>query len=183
MLQLRDVAAAVATRQGAPYVIADLALPHDTDPEVVGLPGVVRVDLAALAELPATRASEADVAGARAIVTEEVAAFAAGQAALRVEPVVVSLRARAARVVEDEIRRLRLRLPGMTDQELHEVERAMRRATATLLHAPTVRVKQRAADPDGYRYAEVLHELFDLDTAVVEAITDLQVDPPAGGAS
>ena len=37
-----------------PLVVLDLALPHDTEPVIEDLPGVTRVDLAALASLPAT---------------------------------------------------------------------------------------------------------------------------------
>ena len=46
------------------------------------------------------------------------------------------------------------------EAELEEVSRAMRRTVSTLLHRPTVRMKELAADPDGARYATTLHRLF-----------------------
>lgn len=71
-----------------------------------------------------------------------------------------------------------------------EVERAMRRAMATLLHQPTVRMKQLAAEPGGDRYAEALSALFDLDpslpASVVNPLADLDpgtVAPPHGPGS
>ena len=52
----------------------------------------------------------------------------------------------------------------------------MRRALGALLHTPTVRMKQLAADPDGDRYAATLHRLFDLDPESVAAFTQADAD-------
>jgi glutamyl-tRNA reductase len=170
VLTVDDVAAARARSGGAPLVVVDLALPHDVDEAVGALDGVTRIGLAELAELPAAQASERDVDLARAIVAEEVRAHVASMAAQRVEPIVVSLRARADAVVDAEIQRLRLRLPSLDDAAADELARSLRRAVQTLLHTPTVRMKELAGDPDGARYATALHRLFDLDPAAIAAI-------------
>jgi glutamyl-tRNA reductase len=174
-------------------VVIDLALPHDVDEAVAALPGVTRIDLNVLADLPAARASEQDVELARTIVADEVRAHLASIAALRVEPIVLSLRARADAVVEAELQRLRLRLPGLGDAAADELARSLRRTVQTLLHTPTVRMKELAADPDGARYATALHRLFDLDPAAIAAIeaaddtvapqSDPSFDDLLGGAS
>lgn len=184
-----QVEAVLPQRAGRPLVVVDLALPHDTDPELAALPGVVRIDLARLAELPDARASESDVALARRIVDEELEAYVAAQAALRVAPVVVSLRARASDVVDAELGRLRLRLAGVDDRVMFEVERSLRRTVSTLLHTPTVRMKQLASDPEGTRYAEVVRALFDLDSGALDAVSggvevvpaEIADDGPADG--
>jgi glutamyl-tRNA reductase len=166
-----------------PLVVLDLALPHDVEPEVGDLPGVTRIDLAALATMPATAASEADVRDARAIVAEEVEAYLAAVAGQAVEPVLVSLRAHLGGVLDAEMDRLRLRLTGLDADAMAEVERAMRRAMATLLHQPTVRMKQLAAEPGGDRYAEALSALFDLDPSLPASVVDPSADlDPATGA-
>ncbi len=62
----------------------------------------------------------------------------------------------------------------------------MRRAMATLLHNPTVRMKQLAAEPGGDRYAAALSALFDLDPSLPASVVDPAADfprPPAGGPS
>jgi glutamyl-tRNA reductase len=165
-----------------PLVILDLAMPHDTDPEVGGLPGVTRVDMSGLANLPQTEAAEVDVAAARTIVADEVEAFLASVAAQQVEPTLVSLRAHAGSVLDAEMARLRVRLATVDDATMAEVERAMRRAIATLLHNPTVRMKQLAALPDGGRYAEALSALFDLDPSLPASVLDPTGDlKPEGG--
>jgi glutamyl-tRNA reductase len=165
----------VAARSGAgaelPLVVVDLALPHDTAESIADLDGVRRIDLAALAEVPEASAPEHDVELARAIVADEVRAHLAAMAALRVEPIVVSLRARADQVVEAELQRLRLRLPELDDAATTELARSLRRAVSTLMHTPTVRMKELAADPDGARYATALHRLFDLDPEAIAALT------------
>jgi glutamyl-tRNA reductase len=190
-----DAATLAGARAGStsPLVVVDLALPHDTDPAIAGLPGVTRIDLETVAALPGAAASEHDVEVARAIVTEEVLAHVGAVAALRVEPIVVSLRARADDVVDAELQRLRLKLPGLDDQAADEVARSLRRAVSTLLHTPTVRMKQFAADPDGERYAAALHRLFDLDPESIAALSvpeevatpvaDASYDELLGGAS
>jgi glutamyl-tRNA reductase len=155
----------------APLAIVDLALPHDTEEAIASLPGVTRIDLASLADVPEAHAPERDVELARGIVVDEVRAHLAAIAAQRVEPIVVSLRSHADQVVQAELDRLRIKLPGLTDVELDEVSRAMRRTVSTLLHRPTVRMKELAADPDGARYATTLHRLFDLDPEAIAAVS------------
>ncbi|HSN06096.1 MAG TPA: glutamyl-tRNA reductase [Candidatus Angelobacter sp.] len=174
-----DIAAA---RFGAttPLVVVDLALPHDAEVSIGQLAGVRRIDLAALAELPEANAPERDVELARSIVADEVRAHLSAMAALRVEPIVVSLRARADQVVEAELQRLRMRLPELDDAAAAELARSLRRAVSTLLHTPTVRMKELAADPDGARYATALHRLFDLDPAAIEALTTADEPTTAG---
>ncbi len=155
-----------------PLVILDLAMPHDTDPAVSELPGVTRIDLAGLATLPATAASEADATAARQIVADEVQAYLASAAAHQVEPTLVSLRAHGGTVLDAEMARLRLRLTAVDDGTMAEVERSMRRAINTLLHNPTVRMKQLAAQPGGDRYAEALSALFGLDPSLPASVLD-----------
>jgi glutamyl-tRNA reductase len=179
----RGRAAAEPGRDARPLVILDLAVPHDTGPDVADLPGVTRIDLAVLGSLPATEASESDIAAARTIVADEVEAHLAAAAAQQVEPTLVSLRAHAGSVLESEMARLRLRLAGADDATMAEVERAMRRAMATLLHNPTVRMKQLAAQPGGDRYAEALSALFDLDPSLPASVLDPTGElGPGGGA-
>ncbi len=162
-----------------PLVVLDLALPHDVAPDVAALPGVTRIDLADLAGLPATAAAEGDLRAARMIVAEEAAAFEASLAGQKVEPILVSLRAHAGEVLDSEMGRLRLRLSGVDGEVLAEVERSMRRALATLLHTPTVRMKQLAAQPDGGRYTQAIAALFDLDPSIPASVVESGLVVPA----
>ncbi|MCU1595046.1 MAG: hemA, partial [Frankiales bacterium] len=168
----RDVVAeAVARRGGRPLVILDLALPRDVDPLVRHLSGVTLVDLETLQVAISDTDAGAGVEAARDIVAEEVGAFLTWQKASRVAPTVVALRSKADQVVDAELTRLRGRLPELQDRERAEVEQAMRRIVSTLLHTPTVRVKELTEAPVGLSYADALRELFGLDRAAPAAVT------------
>lgn len=166
-----DLVTRVQTRRSdRPLVVLDLALPHDVEPEVRELPGVVVIDLVRLAEVLAPAQQGDDLAAVRAIVNAEVATFAGGSQAAGVTPTVVALRSRAADVVEAELARLSGRLPDLDPRSRDEVAQAVRRVVDKLLHAPTVRMKELAAVPGGESYAQVLQRLFDLDPRGVEQV-------------
>lgn len=164
------MALAHAGRDGRPQVLLDLALPRDVDPEVLALPGVTLVDLEELGALLVEHDRAADLEAVRVIVAEEVAAYLAERQAARVAPTVVALRAMAEEVVRAELVRFDGRVAGLDPAVRAEVERTVRRVVDKLLHAPTVRVKELAAEPQGLAYAEVLHALFDLDPARYRAV-------------
>lgn len=153
--------------------VCDLALPHDTDPQIAGLPGVIRLDLAGIGSLPEASVAQEAVTAAEQIVLDATTEYLQRLTSAKVEPVVVALRSRADEVVEEELGKLRLRTQGLTDEQFSEIARSMRRVVATLLHTPTVRMKEFAVDPGGDRYAAALHALFDLDPAAVAALTAL----------
>ena len=129
VLTAESVAQAMTDRSDRPLVVVDLALPHDTDPLIADLPGVTRIDLASLADLPGAAAPHADLIAAKTIIDGEVLTFIASQAAARVEPIVVSLRAKADLVLEAELERLRLKQPGLSEDEIAAVEQTLRRTS------------------------------------------------------
>ncbi|HET9901611.1 MAG TPA: glutamyl-tRNA reductase [Actinomycetes bacterium] len=164
------VARAQARRSDRPLVVLDLALPHDVDPDVRRVPGVVVIDLARLAEVLAPAQHGDDLAAVRAIVTAETTAFAGWSQAAGVTPTVVALRSRAADVVDAELTRLAGRLPDLDAGSREEVAQTVRRVVDKLLHAPTVRMKELATAPGGDTYAQLLRQLFDLDARGVEQV-------------
>jgi glutamyl-tRNA reductase len=164
------VAAAQQTRAGRPLVLLDLAMPRDIDSAVLGLPGVRLIDLEQMNSLLQDGAFEQDVEGARRIVATEVNTFLDARHSARVEPTVVALRGLAAQIVEREMQWYAARNPDLTSKERADIEHLVRRVVDKLLHAPTVRVKELASEPDGEAYAEALHRLFDLDLRTVDAL-------------
>jgi glutamyl-tRNA reductase len=160
-----------APRPEPVLALLDLAMPRDIDAAAHRLPGVRLVDIESLAEASADAPMAADVDMVRRIVSDEVAAFGAAQRAAHITPTVVALRAMAADVVASEIARLEGRLPGLDDKHRGEITQTVRRVVDKLLHAPTVRVKQLAAEPGGAGYADALRTLFDLDQETVAAVS------------
>lgn len=151
--------------------LLDLAMPRDIDAAVHRLAGVRLVDIESLAEASADAPMAADVDQVREIVSDEVAAFGAALRAAHITPTVVALRTMAADVVAGEIARLDGRLPGLDEKQRGEIRQAVHRVVDKLLHAPTVRVKQLAAEPGGAGYADALRTLFDLDPETVASVS------------
>ena len=156
-------------RGSAVVGVVDLGLPPDVSEEVTEL-GIGLVNLASLVDHQLHAASRAEVDTARALLAAEVQDFLAGRRSAQVAPTVVALRSMAADVMAGELARLDSRLPLLTDRDRDEVHRAVRRVVDKLLHAPTVRVQELAADPDSVDYAAALRELFALDPQAVAAV-------------
>lgn len=160
--------------------VVDLALPADVADEVGELPGVELVNLDVLARLAHSEAAgitdglgagTAEIAEAEALVASEVQDFLGLRRAAAVAPTVVALRSMAQDVMTAELARLDSRLPDIGERERFEIEQTVRRVVEKLLHQPTVRVKQLAAMPDSPDYAAALRELFALDAAVIDAVS------------
>ncbi|MGI5456820.1 glutamyl-tRNA reductase [Streptomyces sp. CA-249302] len=160
-----------AVRPAPVLFLLDLAMPRDIDAAVHRQVGVRLVDIESLAEASADAPMAADVDQVRRIVGDEVAAFGAALRAAHITPTVVALRTMAADVVSSEIARLEGRLPELDDKHRAEITQTVKRVVDKLLHAPTVRVKQLAAEPGGAGYADALRTLFDLDQEAVAAVS------------
>lgn len=149
--------------------VVDLALPADVSDDVVGL-GITLVNLDRLVTDQVDSATAAEVDAARDLVRTEVQDFLGLRRAAQVAPTVVALRTMASDVVAAEMARLDSRLPRLAAAERDEVYRTVRRVVDKLLHQPTVRVQELAADPEAVDYAAALRELFALDPQAVAAV-------------
>ncbi len=165
------VAEMLPDRPTRPLFVLDLALPRDVDPAVRERAGVTVVDLETLRVALDAEPVAREVEAVRRIVTEEVGEFLAEVRSARVAPTVVALRSKAAEVVEAELLRLAGRVPDLDQRSRAEVAATVHRVVDKLLHAPTVRIKERAEEPGGDAYADAVRELFGLDPATPAAVT------------
>ncbi|WP_067508772.1 glutamyl-tRNA reductase [Actinoplanes sp. TFC3] len=159
-------------------VVLDLAVPRDVAPGVAELPHVSVVDIDGLAASRRSLPAAADTAAVEQIVSCEVDHFLAWLRGADIAPTVAALRTRADEVVTAELRKLSSRRPEFTDEQRSDVARTLHRVVQQLLHSPTVRVRQLAAEPGGDQYAALLRELFDLD---VPHATQADAVPEIGG--
>ncbi len=172
------VARAMADRADRPLVILDLALPRDVDPAVADLDGVTYLDLEAIRDAASGADTDA-VTEAERMLSVDVDSYLAAQRAVAVAPTVAALRARASEVVDAELLRLDGKLPGLDPRVRAELARTVRRTVSTLLHGPTVRVKQLASSPGGSIYADALRTLFELGPEAVDALAALPTEVEA----
>jgi glutamyl-tRNA reductase len=155
---------------------------------VAALPGVHVIDLALLQGEHATSPVAADdIAAARAMIEEETGLLRAEQQAADVAPTVSALRSQAAGVVDAELLRLSTRLPDLDARSRAEVARTVHRVVDKLLHEPTVRVKELAAQPGDTDYAGALRALFglgidaDIDDDATSLSEAVAIDPERPG--
>jgi glutamyl-tRNA reductase len=146
-----------------PLVVLDLAVPRDVAPDATDLDGVTVIDIDGLAASRRALPAAAETAAVEQIVTAEVAHFTTWLRGADIAPTVAALRARADEVVVGELRKLMSRRSEFTEEQRADVSRTLHRVVQQLLHSPTVRVRQLAAEPGGDQYAALLRELFDLD--------------------
>jgi len=161
-----------------PLVVLDLAVPRDVAPDAVGLPGVTVIDIDNLAASRLALPAAAETAAVEQIVAGEVEHFLGWLRGADVAPTVAALRTRAEDVVSAELRKLWSRRSEFSDEQRADVSRTLHRVVQQLLHSPTVRVRQLAAEPGGDQYAALLRELFDLD---VPLATQADAVPEIGG--
>ncbi|WP_199431000.1 glutamyl-tRNA reductase [Qaidamihabitans albus] len=165
--------------RSTPLVVCDLGLPRDVDVAVARMPGVELVDLETVRrrmDESGSSTTAKQTARASGIILDEVRAYLAGQRSAEVTPTVTALRKRAAEVVDAELLRLDKRLPELDGDVREELGRTVRRVVDKLLHAPTVRVKQLAAETADTDYADALRELFELDPQAPSVVSS----PSAG---
>jgi glutamyl-tRNA reductase len=155
---------------GKVLTIIDLALPRDVEPGVGELPGVQLIDVERLGEA-LDQPGSVELAEVERIVSAEVDTYAGWLRGAEVAPTVAALRARADDVVAAELRRLAQRRGDLSAEQRADVAHAVHRIVQRLLHQPTVRVRQLAAEPGGEAYARLLRDLFDLTVNADHAIT------------
>jgi hydroxymethylbilane synthase len=155
----------------APTYFVDLALPFDIDADVETHDHVRMINLEGLSHLFADDARSGDsdvraiVGQVQQIIRDEVAEMSAQRRARQVGPTVAALRSQARDTVDREFDRLSRRLGETVPQKvLDEARQALRRVATTILHTPTVRVKElTGTDAESIDYAAALTTLFDLD--------------------
>jgi glutamyl-tRNA reductase len=157
---------AMKARKGRTLFFVDIAVPRNVEPAVHGIDNVYVYNVDDLEQQVARglEARRGELAAAEKIVADEVALFLAWTRGLEVQPTVVAMRAKARAVLVGELERSlagRLRHLGETDRAA--LTQMLDAALGKLLHAPTTRLKARAAEgDDAGELAAAMRFLFDL---------------------
>src|SRR6185312_6654390 len=167
-------------RGGRPLVAIDLALTHDFAADVADLEGVELITLESVRMAAPAEQSEALVQ-AREIVTGAADKFAGEQRQRSADAAIVALRKHTQRVLETEVEKVRAQ-HGCT-AAAEEVEFAMRRMMRQLLHVPTVRAREMAADGRQGDVEDALATLFGIELGHQPAAAPAASTPPAGSAA
>jgi len=153
-------------RAGRSILLIDIALPRDVDPAVVELPGVYLYNLDDLQseanEGIRLRLQEAEQV--QGIIAEEVRAFDRWMRSLSVVDTISDLRQHVDELRQQELARTLQRLSStLSEREAAAIQELTTRLVNKLLHMPTLRLKDAAAEGQGPVYAQALRYLFDLE--------------------
>ena len=136
----------------SPLHVLDLSLQRDVDPRVGDMPDVVFLDLKTIQAIVSPKA---DLAAAETIVEAHVQKALTKLRSRAIDPGVVVLRQQIMRLVDEEVARLPERALTKDD-----TARALRRLATRLLHVPSARAKQAAADGNIALYLQALEVLY-----------------------
>jgi glutamyl-tRNA reductase len=157
-----------------PLIAIDLALTHDFDPEVGQLDGVELLTLESV-RLAAPQEQAESLNQASGIVSGAAQAFEQEREARSVDSAIVALRRDTMNVLDAEMERVRAR-HGCT-AAAEEVEFALRRMVKQLLHVPTVRARELAANGQQDSYVSALETLYGI--TVEQPAATAQAECPA----
>lgn len=152
-----DELAQVRAGSRQPLIAIDLALTHDFDPEVGQLDGVELLTLESV-RLAAPQEQAESLTQASGIVSGAAKAFEQEREVRSVDSAIVALRRHTMTVLDAEMERVRAR-HGCT-AAAEEVEFALRRMVKQLLHVPTVRARELAANGQQDAYVSALETLY-----------------------
>jgi len=163
---------AMKARKGRTLFFVDIAVPRNVEPAVHGIDNVYVFNVDDL-EKEVARGLEArhgEAAAAEKIVDDEVKQFLAWTRGLEVQPTVVAMRTKARAVLLGELERtLGGRLKHLTEGDRAALTQMMESAVNKLLHAPTTKLKSRAAEgDDAGELAAAMRYLFDLQELAAE---------------
>src|SRR5690625_1930122 len=149
-------------REGAHdrLTVLDLALTHDFDPAIGDLPAVDLITLESV-KMAAPNEQQASIAQAQQLVDAAVDDYLTDKRERSATDAIVTLRGHTMSVLEEEMQRVRDR-HGCT-AAAEEVQLAMRRMVRQILHEPTVRARQAAAEGNLEQYEAALQTIFGLE--------------------
>lgn len=175
-----------------PLVIIDLALSRDFDPAVSEINGVELITLESV-RLAAPEEQADALRQASGLVSRAAAAFEGQQNARAMDAAIVALRRHTQQVLDAEMQKVRAQ-HGCT-AAAEEVEFALRRMVRQLLHVPTVRARELAAEGRQEEYTAGLEALYGIHTEApmapasdaqcpaLDGLVDGAQDPPAAASA
>ena len=156
---------ALEMRRGRPLFFIDIAVPRNVDPQVRKLENVYLYDIDDLESVVETSMQQRwrEIPKVNGIVANQLDEFIAWLRSLDVVPTIVALRQKAENIRQAELESTLRCLNGLSKREQSIVQAMTKRMINKLLHEPTIRLKERTNGRDGYMYAAVVRDLFDLD--------------------
>ena len=149
-------------RKNKPVFFIDIAVPRDVDPSVNDLDNIFLYDIDDLQQVVDSNMKERlnEATRAEEIVDHEVHAFCMRLNEREVVPTIVQLRDAVEKVRRDEIERHRKSLKDLPPEQA--VDQITQAIVNKILHHPISQLKEKAHDPDGAEFIELIRRIFNI---------------------
>ncbi|MGA6947668.1 MAG: glutamyl-tRNA reductase [Solirubrobacterales bacterium] len=174
LIERSELEVIMRQRENKPFLLIDLAVPRDIDPECREIEGVSLYDVDEVQAIVEQNASGREAEGRRAsgILDAELSRFERWLGAQEVMPTVTALRERADSIVSQVLAENATRWESLSATDRERVEQMARAIANRLLHEPTVRIKGIADREDAYLQVSALRELFGFDVGTEPEVSE-----------
>ena len=158
-----QIGRALESRGPRPLLMMDISVPRNIEPAVAGLPNVVLYDIDDLNKISEAnrQGREYEMARVEEIAGEETSKFVEWWKTLRYRPVVTSLMGKAESIRRQHLDKTLRKLRPLSAEEIEDLESMTKAIVTKILHDPIECLKGAGDDAN---YAEVVSEIFQLDT-------------------
>jgi glutamyl-tRNA reductase len=166
VIHYSDVKKAVQRRRGRPLYIADIAVPRDVEPDVAKLSSVFLYNIDDLKTVVHENLDKRrkEIVKVETIIMQELNEWQAWLAGREAVPMLTSFRSKIDAIREKELNKALKKFAHLSEDDQQAITLLTRSIVNKILHQPTVRLKESAADNDGAVYMDALQKLFDLET-------------------
>ena len=170
VIHKREIAHAIATRNGRPLVLIDIAVPRDVEPVVGELVGVNLYNIDDLKAVVDDNLQERhrEALAAEGIIREEVDALMERFTYLSMQPVMVQLTDKAEFIRCREMKRAMRKLPDLTEDEWRVIEKMTHMIVRKMLRDPMCMVNRTAGTSRERILKFAIRKLFKLQEEAVD---------------
>lgn len=162
-------------RYERPIFLIDIAVPRDFESGIGNLDNVFLYNIDDLQSLvqQSSAEREREIEKVNVIISEEVRAFMTWLKTLEVVPLIKLLREKLESVKEGEWERNSSRFAHLPEADREAIRALLKSVVSKLSHYPVLKMKEYAADSNGYGKLDLVRELFgirleDLDKAELD---------------
>ena len=165
IVEVEDLLPILGERANKPLLFIDIAVPRDINPDVQKLGNISLYDVDDLQNVVVKNINhrKKEAVKAEAIIIEEIDIFFKWLDSLFVIPTIMGLKQRAVAIKDRELAKAIRKLPNLSEKEKHVIISLTNSIVNQILHQPITNLKKYAHVKKGPVYAEVIHELFDLE--------------------
>lgn len=166
LLKYDDLESLIQARSRRPILMIDIAMPRNIDPDSNRIEGIDLYDVDDLNYIVDDNLSarKTCIPQVKNIIEEEALRYLNWMTGRSVVPVIKDFRREVSTMVELEVNLALKKMTSISDSDIDVVKHMAHRITNKILHTPTKNLRSHAPDKDAETYANVLRELFALDS-------------------